>query len=407
MIKAMKLLILTVVLGLLPQSSFAESAMSALGYGLMNYSAGARSAGMGNLNLSSADSLGININAPALWGNGSKVRYTVAGQWLRTSSKDDNASSVNDDNRFSSIALVVPIGQRNAIGLTLSDYTKLNYQWTFSDSSNWTTIRERNVGRGSIAQAMLAFSHKINSNVNAAIGARLLAGNVERLWRMEFPEQRDAVQSGLTISDRYRGVGMHASLFVNDLHGYNFGAMFNTPIEAWSERKTLFVSNSVVVLDSVESVEPGFDFPMELGLGAGKHFGKHFIGADIRMTAWGDVESPAEMSSNLNNSFKLSLGWEYTPDYRAFDPSWKRLTYRGGLWTSNHYHQTKNSEDISILGLSGGISLPTNNNLTRYDIALNWTQYDTKDYSNLSESFLGITVSIVHSEVWFVQRRSR
>ncbi len=395
---------------LLCNSAYSGSAYSALGFGLGNTGINARSAGMGSISIALPDSLSLDLQAPAAWGGIATVRFSLTGNISRVYSEDINGGSVDDHGRFNGAVMAVPFGRGIVFGVTLSPFTRMNYKWYAGD---YETDAERLQGRGGFTQSLVGLSFPIKKNLNLGLALRGIFGKIEKHWQIDF-EDPNELGASQTISDRYKGVG--GSLSGSYLHksGWSIGFNFNSNVEISVDRQEVVKQGYKTQYDSTVTLDTKYDLPVDFSIGIGKRFKRHSFGLETAFYNWDSAEEPASITGDFQNANRISVGWEWTPGYRAFDPRWRMFTYRAGVYLNDHYVKSglqseTDSENYqpSYYGISAGIGVPYFNGLSRLDFGIEYGWMGDKQKHGVSEDFIIFTIGFNHSETWFVGQREK
>ena len=122
--------------------------------------------------------------------------------------------------------------------------------------------------------------------------------------------------------------------------------------------------NNVQFVDTAffaRNIEGNGKLPVEFGFGASYYKGqKYMIGVDYSMTNWSAYENDADETvaeNPLSNTYSVSFGGFYRPDYKSYNRYFKRVYYRYGA-----YYRTDprniDGEQIDAYGLTFGFGLP-------------------------------------------------
>lgn len=145
--------------------------------------------------------------------------------------------------------------------------------------------------------------------------------------------------------------------------------------------------------------------PPEIGFGASYNVkDKLSLGFDIAMGLWSKYENEAK-PEELKNSYKVSIGGNFTPDHNSIQSFFERVTYRAGLY----YFQdprTVGGEQLEEYGIRMGMSMPFV--VQRNSSSLHSSfQLGRRGISEgLKETFFNISIGFtVNDNSWFLKRR--
>ncbi|MFH0766226.1 MAG: hypothetical protein V2A61_07385 [Calditrichota bacterium] len=391
--------------GIFPGCGFSESALSALGHGSQRDFSGARSVGMGYVSLTIQDTLGLNLTIPVLWNGPPLARFGLCQTLGRISALDGNGSDNSDEAVLQGAAFAVPIGSGKFLGICVSPYTRMNYKWNIPGTNAWGEQIERRQGRGGLTAVLAGLSFNLNPRLRLGLGARGIIGKIERLWSVEFPNS-EAISASYTTKRRFQGIGGHLSWRFNS-DNWIWGGAVNSPIGVWTADDAIVAAGGSVQETINRETADGIDTPWDLTIGCGRLYGHHLFAVEAAWHGWGQVNKTSSLTDQFKDSYRISLGWEHQPEYRPFDPFWRELTYRAGLFHTVNYAVGHQGYQARRLGLTGGISIPYNKNATRLDLALELSGAGERNRDGVLEKYIGLNLDIWHSEAWFLERRTK
>ena len=419
--KPLYFLAIIIATTLLVGTAFGESSLSARGYGLLRESSSARAAGMGGVALAVPDTLGLNLLFPALWQGSSTTRFSLHGGYISTTTSDRYGSDVSDVAELGGLAVTIPIRQDWFFGVTLTPYTRMDYRWETSESTDWSSTNEIYHGRGGISQGLVGLSFPVGERNRFGVVGRALFGELEQKWSVSYTDV-EANTSNIEIKDRLKGIGWGLSwnwIAPRDetiLRGWSVGAYLFGPAELNVVQHRLItskriLSGRVVAIDTLENakndLDENYDLPWDFGLGVSRSMGRHITAVEMAYHGWGQLSQPSEMVEQLRDAYRFSAGWEWDPEYRPFDVTWKALAYRAGAYWQQQYALSLTGHQTQQFGLTGGISIPYNNNLSRVNLALEIAWMGSQDQDGASERMIRFTLGINHKEQWFIGRKER
>ena len=399
-------IVLCTVLTMVVGTAIAESALSGLGYGLPSTGANARASGMGMISLAIPDSLGVSYLFPAAWGGSETTRFGFSGSFTSFSLEDMSGSDANDQADFNGMAFVVPIGSERFLGMAISPYTRMDYRWSVNGSVDWAATTVVQQGTGGLSQGFLGISLPIRTGMRLGLAARPLFGKVDRHWRENY-HGVDANSSGISVSDRFHGVGLGLSWQWQKPGFWSTGLSILGPASVGVQRQTVVLAAGYPVYDEKDELDEKYDLPWDIILGAAQWFGRHITAFEIQYQAWGNLKNPKDLTKRFTDAFRASLGWQWNPEYRPLDPLWRSLTYRSGIYVQDNYTLSSDGHQARRIAWTGGISIPYFGDRSRIDLALEIGWMGNKNRDGIAERSIGFTVGFNHSEEWFIGRRER
>ena len=400
--KIITLTIVALTLLFTPPETRAESPFSSLGHGLLVESANARSAAMGFTSLAIIDTLSLDQRNIAAWGGPATARLGLGGEFVRTSVDDINGSDLRDQGGISGLAVAIPIYDDSFFGLAISRLTRVDYNWAISGSAvqDWSSTIESHQGSGGMSQGILGVSFPYKDNLRFGIGARAIFGKIDRLWKIEFPDEVSQATSHLK-SNRFKGFGISTSAHYNMSPSWLFGFSINNPISVRIQRQSVINAGSNIQTDSTKILSENWDIPLDAAFGIGHIMNEHSFTGEVAIKGWGSATEPEELAENFEDALRLSFGWEWVPEYSAFDPIWRAFTYRGGLYTQEHYALSASGNQSRRTALTGGLGIPFNRGNSRIDLAVELGLMGAESDDGVAEKFAVVTLGFNNSELWF------
>ncbi|WP_420317433.1 hypothetical protein [Ekhidna sp.] len=307
-------------------------------------------------------------------------------------------------------------------------YSSVNYN-TFSDTdvpgtNGETKQRSDNRGEGGLTSLFWSNGFKIKDNFNVGIKASYVFGSISKESTIILYEDRRILVDGDSIdvqiqvanpvqysqlqsySDFNFLFGMSYRHKITDERFLNFGAVFSpkSPMNGNSELTLVRLSSSGSELGvpvDVGSRKIEFDLPRMVGFGASYQKLNHYtIGADFEFSGWSNAGSPETL---YNNSFKIAVGGEFTPDYDNINTYWKRVKYAGGF----NYQKLPyivNDQALIDFGINFGASLPVSG-FSSLDLAFKWGQLGKSSNGLIKETYYKIVIGTTMNDRWFIKRK--
>jgi len=386
--------------------AWSESALSSLGYGLPQPNANTRAAGMGMVSLAVPDSLGLNLLSPASWGGLETARFGFGGNYSSMYLEDMFNSDVSEQADFTGVAMAVPVRGEWFVGLSISPYTRMNYEWEFDDSTSWTSTSVKQQGKGGISQGLVALSIPVRTGMRLGAAVRPIFGKVDQHWREKYPDI-EANSAGISISDRLHGVGWALSWQWIKPQLWSVGLSLMGPTQVSVERQTVVLAAGWSLYDKKVELPEKYDLPWDCSFGAAHWLGRHLAGFEVQYQGWDATDSPRALTDRFTDAFRFGAGWEWSPEYRPLDPLWKVLTFRSGFYMQDHYVRSLSGHQARKIAFTGGFSIPYFKGRSRVDIALEVGWMGDRDSDGVAERSIGLNIGFNHSEKWFIGRRER
>lgn len=387
----------------------AESAFSSLGYGLQQDAHTARSAGLGFASIALPDSTHLDMTHPANWLGVKMTQFSLQGVMTSSSMKDASGSDVSDLSRLAGVAMTIPIGNNQVIGASLTPYTTMKYKWLSrqTPTDGWSTEQlETFEGKGGISQGIVGFSTPLLKGLRIGMAVRGLFGKNEKLWKISFPNE-SALATSQNISDRYTGVGWVLSSYWQPLPSWSVAASVNSPAKLTVERRSLVNEGTYAIENIKEVLDTKFEIPWDVTFGFAHRMKKHSITFETAWHWWDSIEEPTRIADVVTNGFRFSTGWEWMPEFLAFDPWYEALTYRAGAYWTGNYALSPGGHQPRCFALTGGIGIPYNSDNSRIDLGFQMGWRGSEELDNASETFFKLSLGVSQKELWFINRKER
>jgi hypothetical protein len=222
------------------------------------------------------------------------------------------------------------------------------------------------------------------------------------MWRLGA--QYELIIGGLPNDDKK--IAAERSRLSFGVYG-NSASAINVTATSVAARTNSFYngSNLDTILSSV-GIEGQIKMPMELGIGITYYKLLHYkFGADFKMSNWSQYDNPLKQDV-LADSWRLSVGGEYTPDIRSYNSYGKQISYRAGLYYGTDPRIVDNQQ-LSTTGITLGVGLPLK--LPRgkpsfINLGLEAGQLSAPDL--LKENYFKINVGFtLNDDMWFYKQK--
>ena len=131
---------------------------------------------------------------------------------------------------------------------------------------------------------------------------------------------------------------------------------------------------------------------------------KYIFGVDFSKSLWNQYTNDIK-SDNLKDSYKISIGGQYTPDINSYTNYFKRVNYGMGI-----YYQTdprsEGDNQFEEKGIHFGMGLPFvfKRKISRINLDLNFGNRGSN--LSISENFVKFSLSVTFNDTeWFVKRK--
>ncbi|TGE14897.1 hypothetical protein [Hymenobacter elongatus] len=436
-----------VVLGLMAAShakgqGLGNSPYSRLGLG--DYTpnlGGVRQQGMGGVGLAAPNSTNVNDINPALLYYTSRTTYEAGFNGQYKTLRNATSSNKTGSATLGYLALSFPISKNWAAAagikpLSSVDYESNTIEMVPGDPNNARVIKQQK-GEGEVTEAYVAQAYSLGKGLTLGVTASYIFGTIdESIGSTVVPANttstaditKSAIADQVHYSDfAFRG-GLHYRGKVSEKLNYNLAGVYSFQTKLNGTRRTtlrredvsgLLVEEIVVAEDEKGSSSLPALTQVGLSLDNNKSWSASL---DIARQQWSNFRSfrNAATATALDNTVRVGVGGEFTPDATAVDNYFKRISYRAGL-SVNQLPYRPDNKVLYDRAVSWGFALPmpsaTPLDATIVSLAFTYGQRGNTDNSTLVENGVSRTISNVKEDYirmqlgvtlnnrWFIKRR--
>lgn len=400
---------------------------SRYGIGEINENSGSiRSMGMAGSGVSAGNSYQANLTNPALLYYNSITNFDISGAGQIKNVESRNASQLDGNGNLYNLSLIVPVSKRWSSGIGVRPFSTINYEVSATsdvEGNPQASILRNYVGEGGLTEAYFAHGVKLFGGLTLGGSASFLFGNTttESTSTVQDPQQAGSDQVSVTQIDRtsysdfvytaginYRQK-LNDKLFISGGGTYTFEANLDAERDITYERRS--ANDALLGLPTADedTVSGSLRLPSNWRAGLSIDNGTSLtIAADFAAYEWSKFRDFNGRNDGLKDSYRASVGAEYTPDATAVSDYFKRITYRGGLYY-NDTQYSLNGEDIKDMGVTAGFTLPvgrgTFTDMYQLNVALGYGRRGTTDRGLIKEDYFQFGLGFVINSRWFLKRR--
>jgi len=398
----------------LPLFAQISSSYSRYGIGDIVYSYSARRLGIGQLGVSIADADFIGMINPAGWYKLSRTRIEFGIDYNNLFISDNNTKKFYADANFSGFTFAFPISRQYGVGAALGilPYSNVSYDVVQNFTNQNSTIGDYNVnykGTGGLSKIFIGSSAQLPLDFYFGATLDYYFGSINYSSSVDFIDD-NKLESEYIKTYQVKGLGSTLGLLSPDLtqlfklesiSDLRFGVSLNLISKLNTD--SMLVSNSVIDDDTISQGFAKMKIPVRIN--AGLSFilnSKYLLSFDYSSQPWGDYSFNNIKPGNLDNSYKISSGFEYRPIRELGSSFWEQIIWRAGL----SFEQTQyfiNNENINQYSVHGGLSLPLSNENT-IDFGIQYAMRGTTDSNLFKENIVKMSFGISLGELWFIRQ---
>lgn len=410
--------------GILQAQSTINSPYSRYGLGeLHGKNVNTQLQGMGGISIGMGDATMINPGNPASYGLLDTTAITIEAGIvanivnLQTDQFSENSQSVT----ISYLLVGFPINKWWKSSFGIMPYSKIGYNIDLiidMSEYNFADILNEVEGEGGINRVYWGNSFNIGKNLRLGIDASYIFGNSNRNSTVLFLDSLNIYGSKVETSTRGSGFifdyGLQYDIHTKGNDVLTLGVIYANSFNVSANRKYLSKTITGGYYDVVEEVQDtvqyipdekgSFVIPARLGFGAVyKRPGSWLVGMDVEWQKWSDFERFG-VPDTLNNTLRLAMGGQFSPDHTSISSLFKRMTYRAGARFQQSY-LSFNGNPINEFGISFGVSFPMKKSKTAIDLSFEVGQRGTTKDNLIQENFFNINFGLSIQEHWFYKRK--
>ena len=279
-------------------------------------------------------------------------------------------------------------------------------------------------GTGGLNQAFVGTAFKLGKHFAIGANGYYVFGTTKSETTLYFPDSLYMIGSrrnlDLMVSSFMFDYGVLFNANVGNDMQLSIGATYTQPIKLRG-KENLFIrsieendeTGVEYVIDTLINNTTSSKTRMPQGFGVGVALQKNnqwAIAADFNWSQWSKFAREG-VTDTLQNSWKASLGVEFTPTHSTISNYFRKMTYRvGGFYEHGMINLQGNDDQrhsINKFGATAGMSFPLPRTLSKIDLALEAGQYGTREGGLIQERYFKMTVGVSVFEHWFMKRKYR
>lgn len=390
--------------------SFAQSSpYTRLGIGDINFAYSARKLGMGQMGIADAEEDFISFYNPAGLFTLKRTRVEFSFGYNGSFLSGDNLSNYSGNGDFMGFMLAFPVSNRYGIGAVtgLVPYSKVSYDVVNSVQSPDGDYQSSFQGKGGLSKLFIGSSYKLPFDLVIGATFDYYFGNLDYTSSINFIDQTN---TNAKYNNEYRpkGIGttlglispaLDSLLGLNGISNLRIGLTYDYISTLRTD--TVLTSSTTLGTDTVTSGIVNMKVPGMLTAGLSFILNKKYLlSLDYAFQTWKNYSFNNIAYSNLRNSSKVSIGFEYKPEKKLGTSFTDQIIWRAGL----SYEQTQylvNDKGVNQYSVSGGFSLPIAQANT-LDLGLCYAMRGVSDPGLFKENTLQLYLTFSLGDIWFI-----
>ncbi|KFF25542.1 membrane protein [Chryseobacterium vrystaatense] len=353
-----------------------------------------------------------------------KLEATNENNYFKTNY--NNTKSTKHSTYLSNIALAFPLSQKVKMGLSYQPYSSKSY-----DIKNRTVLEDdsyyenRFKGSGTLNTAQVAVSYKIDQNFAVGLRANLYFGNLYDLNELVSYEKdgtpkaeyingyetKNSIKNfNFTLGGSYQSLNTRTDKKLTIGATATFGNTSNMTTDYTNSTyiyadnlQTSKAPNSISVIEQKSTSSKNL-LPLQASLGVGYGSENHwFVSGQLDYKKGEDI-SYFGKTFDFQDTYRISAGGWYLPNYNNFRNYFSRVVYRyGAFYERGNLKIDGNS--INKFGISAGVLLPfKTSSITRMsglELGVEVGKRGTLNNNLINQNFINLRVGFNFADRWF------
>jgi hypothetical protein len=367
---------------------------------------------MGNISSAYANPFAVNYDNPASYASLKLTTYEAAGEGstrtVRTPSGDKYSTGTAT---LSYINVGIPVGKYAGFSFGLRPFSRSYYDLRDTNNlANVGNVINTYFGEGSTTYGYLGLAGKYEG-FSLGFNFGYLFGTIDYNTATQAQSDTSRYASGLfRNSNKVGGIYWKGgAMYETDLNKklkLRVGGTFTMSQDLDVKQSQYWISFTGTVTDTAyeKTTEQTITLPTMFSFGAQlAGTDKWMAGIDVSMGQWSQFRKFGNVDS-VDNSMRIGLGGEYTPDAANKRSYLSRVTYRLGFNYGTEYIRLANS-NINYYSVTAGFSLPFKRTTDRIHTAFEVGQRGNNSNGLLKETFVRFSLGISLNDRWFIKRK--
>ncbi|OGX80958.1 hypothetical protein BEN48_07260 [Hymenobacter glacialis] len=391
---------------------------------------GVRQMGMGGVGLAAPNATNVNELNPALLYYTGRTTFEAGFNGQYKTVKNATSSNQSGSGNLGYLALSVPLSTRWGAAVGLKSLTAVDYETNAIQDVAGTPVPTRVFtqakGEGGISEAYLGQGIRLAKGLTAGFTASYVFGVIDETSgsTVQIDNRSDSLVNAVNrthtrYSDFAFRTGVHyrykvgKTLNLNVAGVYGFGHNLNGQKTVTQEQENR--SGGLISTPNTVSDERGSTYvPALAQVGVSFDNDKNWsLNLDASQQQWSKFNSFGSAGTPLNNTMRVGLGGEITPDPGSVDHYFQRVTYRAGLNVAQLPYQP-GGKMLYDRAVSWGFAFPlptaTPLEATTFSLGFTYGVRGNTDLlnagsSNVQETYIRGQLGVTLNNRWFIKRR--
>lgn len=400
--------------------NLSNSPYAAYGIGDVKYNNTIETSSMGGISTAFISDFNSNFNFGNPANNSNfeltsiKLEATNENNYFKTNYND--TKSTKHSTYLSNISLAFPISSKIKMGLLYQPYSSKSYEIVNTETQdNGTIYANRFKGDGTLNTAQLALSYKVNAQFAVGLRANYYFGNLYDI--NEFTTSNSELINGyetknsiknfnFTLGTSYQNINTSTDRKLTIGATATFGNTSNMTtnyVNSTYYYTTGDVKSGETIIDNKNTKSTNL-LPLEASLGFGYGSENHWFASAQIDYKKGESINYFGNSFDFKDTYRISAGGWYLPNYNNFRSYFSRIVYRyGAFYEKGNLELAGNN--INKFGISGGVLLPFKtsniNRMSGLEIGVEVGKRGTLNNNLINQNFVNLKVGFNFADKWF------
>lgn len=406
----------------LDAQSLSNSPYATYGIGDVKYDNTIETASMGGISTAYISDFSSNFNFGNPANNSNfeltsiKLEATNENNYFKTDY--NNTKSTKHSTYLSNISLAFPINSKIKMGLLYQPYSSKSYDIIHSElQDNGDSYFNHFKGDGTLNTAQAAISYRVTNEFAVGVRANLYFGSLSDI--NEFTTSNSELINGYETKNKIKNLNFTVGTSYQKLNTstdrkFTLGATatFGNTSEMTTNytNSTYYytvatgdVKNNLSIIDTKNKSSKNL-LPLQASLGAG--YGSEnqwFVSAQLDYKK-GETVTYFGNPFEFQDSYRISAGGWYLPNYNNFRSYFSRVVYRYGAFFEKGSLQIAGN-NINKMGISAGVMLPfKSSNISRMsglELGVEVGKRGTTKDNLINQNFVNLRVGFNFADKWF------
>jgi hypothetical protein len=380
--------------------------------------------GAGGLGVSHPQYWYLNNQNPALLVFNPLTVFEVGTIYESRTIKADALNEKTDGGNLSYLAVAFPVKiNRWTTSVGLMPFTHVSYNFQYpEDVKNANgqvvdTVSSTQSGSGGLTQLYWSNGVRLTKYISVGLKSTYLFGPIDNVYsNLLNNTENGAVPYVVSVEEKTSTTGFNFGLgfsFSQDSLGkrndrrFSAGAVYSlsSRLKGKINRQTFRTTLAGDTLERYPFSRVNGKVQLPASFTVGVSYGKGsqwMVGTEFFYQDWSSFKSVNKDDEGLQQSWRVSLGGEYTVDPNTVENYLKRITFRAGV-SLEQYPFLANNKAVNDFGINFGLSLPAGR--SSIDLAAKFGKRGNKDDNILEESYFKIYFGLTFNDQWFIKRK--